>query len=133
MILTEPVYRRMAFSLSSRNISLDKARVLLYAECRTSDGTWKFSYLNLSKHLSCNGTKLSFLEGQSGFEDHAVEIFLQGAILNVKHTPLSVREMTSGVMPTFEGISMEKVTSWTLRLNLDLCVKNDEGNLKFVP
>lgn len=123
----------MAFSLSSRNISLDKAGVVLYAECRTSDGTWKFSYLNLSKHISCNGSKFSFLEGQSGFEDQAVKIFLEGAILNVKHTPLSVRDMTNGVMPTLKGISMENVLSWTPRLNLDLCVKNDEGNLKFVP
>lgn len=112
---------------------MDKARVLLYAECRTSDGTWKFSHLNLSKHLSCNGSKYSFMEGQSGFEDNAVEIFLKGAILNVKHTPLSLRGMKNGVTEPFEDRSIDGVINWTLRLNLDLCVKNDEGTLKFVP
>lgn len=91
------------------------------AECQKSNGGWQLSFLDLNKHLSIIDTRFSFLPGKSGFRQCVTTVYLQGVTLHASY-----------VQHIGSALGVMKV-NWECSLNLDYCVQNDEGRLKFVP
>lgn len=111
----------MAFRLTSRRIWLDQDGEVLLADCQTSSGGWQLSYLNLNEHLSIIDKNFSFLAGQSGFRKSITTVKLEGVTLHASYVRRIVNTLT-----VYEQ-------KWECSLNLDYCVQNDDGRLKFVP
>lgn len=110
----------MAFRLTSRKITLDRDGVLM-VDCQKSNGGWQLSFLNLNEHLSIIDKSFSFLPGQSGFRQSVTTVYLQGVTLHASYV-----EHIGTAFGVVEG-------TWESSLNLDYCVQNDDGRLKFVP
>lgn len=100
---------------------MDKDGEVLLADCQTSNGGWQLSYLNLNEHLSIIDKSFSFLPGQSGFRKCITTVKLQGVTLHASYVQDIGTWLAKGEL------------KWECSLNLDYCVQNDDGRLKFVP
>ncbi|KAI0308579.1 Cyanovirin-N [Amylostereum chailletii] len=98
----------MAFTLTSRSISLHDT--ILSAECRTRDGKWKISYLDLNQYLS---------NRNGSFKLHGTNYF---------HTAESVSLDGHTLRASLRRIDGEYGEAL---LDLTLCVDNVDGTLRF--
>ncbi len=98
----------MAFTLSSTKLSLDGA--ILTANCRASSGTWSTSSLDLNGYLgNLNG---AFNMDRRDFTKSAYDIQLHGNLLRAR-------------LKDYSGAWVDAI------FNLDLCVANHDGSLRF--